>query len=146
MVIGQYRVKVGDKSRIAFPKRFREELSDRLVITYGFEGSLIIVSQANWKQLLDGSESKSFLESSARDTRRFLLGGATVVELDAQGRFVLPEYLRAFASIGEEVVFLGQEKYVEVWDGMQWETYQKNMEGRIEEVAEKLVRSIEKEK
>lgn len=138
MVIGQYRVKVGDKSRIAFPKRFREVLSDRLVVTYGFEGSLIIVSQANWMQLIDGIENTSILDGAARDTRRFLLGGATVLELDGQGRFILPEYLRSFGTIGQEVVFIGQEKYVEVWDSNKWERYQSEMRNRIEEVAEKL--------
>ena len=142
MLIGQFNVRVGEKFRVAFPKQFREVLGDRLIITYGFESSLIVVSQQNWQSLLEGTQDKPFLLSGARDTQRFLLGGATLVELDNQGRFVLPEYLRKFAEIGEEVVCMGLNKYVELWDRKKWEEYQAKMQKNISEVAEKLVEAI----
>lgn len=145
MLIGQFDSKVGDKSRIAFPKRFREVLGDKLIVTYGFESSLIVVSEKNWISLLSGTEDKPFLLSGARDTQRFLLGGASLVELDSQGRFVLPEYLRKFSDISSEVVFVGLHRYVEIWDSKRWEEYQKNMQKNISQVAEKLIGKIENE-
>lgn len=143
MLIGQYSSKVGEKNRIAFPKRFREIQGEKLIVTYGFEKSLIVVSESNWKALLQGTEDKPFLLSGARDTQRFLLGGASLVELDAQGRFVVPQYLKEFAGIGEEVVFVGLYRYVEVWDSKKWKEYQDKMQERISEVAEKLAEEIE---
>lgn len=146
MLIGQFLSKVGEKSRIAFPKRFRDVLGDKLIVTYGFESSLIVVSQENWKSLLSGTEDKPFILSSARDTQRFLLGGASLVELDAQGRFVLPEYLRKFADISGEVVFIGLYRYVEIWDSKKWEEYQNNMQKDISKVAETLIEKIDGKK
>lgn len=144
MLIGQYIVTVGEKSRIAFPKRFRQELGHQLIITRGFEKSLIILSEKNWKSLLEGTEELSLLKSGARDTQRFLLGSASFLELDAQGRFVLPEYLRSFGEIRDEVVFVGLSKRVEMWDRGRWETYQKEKEENISQIAEKLIETIEK--
>jgi len=138
MLIGQYDGKVGEKSRVAFPKKFREILGDKLIITQGFEGSLIVVSEAGWKQLLEGTENKPFTSSSARETQRFLLGGATFIELDDKGRFVLPEYLRRYGQIADEVIFLGISKYVELWDKERWDEYQKKLARNISTIAEKL--------
>lgn len=143
MLIGQFSSKVGEKFRVAFPKRFREVLGDKLIVTYGFESSLIVVSETNWKSLLSGTEDKPFLLSGARDTQRFLLGGASIVELDSQGRFILPEYLRQFGGIGDEVVFVGLYRYVEAWDRKKWIAYQEKMQKNISEVAEKLIEKIQ---
>lgn len=142
MLIGQYDVKVGEKNRIAFPKRFREVLGDKLIITYGFESSLIVVSEKNWKSLLEGTEDKPFLLSGARDTQRFLLGGASLIELDDQGRFVIPDYLKDFGKIEREVVFVGLYRYVEMWDLTRWDKYQEDMHKNISIVAEKLTEKI----
>jgi len=143
MLLGQFDAKVGEKGRLAFPKRFRNELGDKIIVTYGFENSLMIVSEKNWKSLLEGTEDKPFLLSSARDTQRFLLGGATVVELDSQGRFVLPEYLREFAGVSDEVVFIGLYKYVEVWDKKKWNEQRIKIQKNITEVAESLIDKID---
>lgn len=143
MLLGQFNSKVGEKGRVAFPKRFRETMGDTIIITYGFENSLMVVSEANWRSLLEGTEDKPFLLSSARDTQRFLLGGATVVELDAQGRFVVPEYLREFAEIKDELVFIGISRYVEIWDKKKWEKQREKIKDNISEVAEKLIEKIE---
>lgn len=138
MVIGQYEGKVGEKSRIAFPKKFREVLGDKLIITQGFESSLIVVSEAGWKALLEGTEGRPFTTRATREMQRFLLGTATFVQLDDKGRFILPEYLKQFASITDDVIFLGLSRYVEVWSAPLWNTYQKSLAKNITSIAEKL--------
>lgn len=145
MLIGQYKAKISLKGRIAFPKRFREELGDNLVITVGYENSLMAVSAKDWNSLIEATRNKSFILDSARDTNRFLLGEASEVVLDDQGRCVLPAYLREYAKIGDEVVFLGLNKYVEVWDKAAWENYQKNLHENIGKIAEKLSQVSEKD-
>jgi len=141
MLIGQYRAKISPKGRIAFPKKFREELGDNLVVTVGYENSLMVVSGQDWQALIEGTENKPFILGSARNTNRFLLGEASEVTLDGQGRFILPVYLRDYARIGEEVVFLGLNKYIEVWDKKLWEEYQKYLHEHISEIAEKLTQT-----
>lgn len=138
MLIGQYSGKVGDKSRVAFPKKFRDVLGDKLIVTQGFEGSLIIVSEEGWKSLLEGTEGKPFTTSSTRETQRFLLGNASFVELDEKGRFIVPDYLRAYAGITEDVIFLGISRYVEVWSKTRWVDYQKELTKKISSIAERL--------
>jgi len=138
MLIGQYRTKVSPKGRLAFPKRFREVLGDNLVVTVGYENSLMVVSSKDYKSLIESTESQPIILNSARDTNRFLLGEATEIDLDEQGRCVLPSYLRSHAKIGEEAVFLGLNKYVEVWDKQVWEEYQKYLKENINNIAEKL--------
>ena len=138
MLIGQYHVKISPKGRTALPKRFRDELGDSLVMTVGYEKSLMLVSSKDWQSLVEATKDKPFILNSARDTNRFLLGEASEVELDEQGRFIIPGYLRDYAKVGEEVVFLGLSKYVEVWDQKAWEEYQKYLNENIGEIAEKL--------
>jgi MraZ protein len=67
-----------------------------------------------------------------------LLGNATYIELDSKGRFVIPEYLREFASIDKEIVFAGIQRFVEIWDKKQWEEHQKGLAKNIESIADKL--------
>ncbi len=139
MLIGQYEGKVGAKARLAFPKKFREILGDRLIITLGYENSLIIVSEKGWKALLEGTEGKPFIQSETRETQRFLLGSASNIELDSKGRFIIPSYLRNFGKIKEDVVFLGLSRYVELWDKQLWEEYRVNLEKNIDRISQALV-------
>jgi MraZ protein len=138
MLIGQYRAKVSAKGRIAFPKKFRDSLGDNLVVTVGYEKSLMVVSAKDWQSLIEATKDKPFILNSARDTNRFLLGEASEVDLDDQGRFIIPSYLREYGGLGEEVVFLGLNKYVEIWDKTAWEKYQQYLNENIGEIAERL--------
>lgn len=140
MLIGQYESKIGEKHQAALPKKFRDVLGDKLIITKGFENCLIIVSEENWKTLLEGTEGRPFTNKSTRELQRFLLGNATDIELDSKGRFVLPEYLRKFAAIDSDIIFAGLQRFVEVWDKKAWEEHQKELSKDIESIAERLSR------
>jgi MraZ protein len=140
MLLGQYDGKIDAKGRMAFPKKFREVLGDKLIVTLGYENSLIVVSEENWKALLEGTEGRPFIESETRETQRFLLGGASGVELDGKGRFVLPAYLREFAGVEDDVVFLGLSRYVEIWDKKKWLSYRKGLEKNIDSISKRLVK------
>lgn len=138
MLIGQYESKIGEKHQAALPKKFRDNLGEKLIITKGFENCLIIVSEENWKTLLEGTEGKPFTNQATREMQRFLLGSASDIELDGKGRFVVPEYLRKFADLHEEIVFVGIQRFVEVWDKKHWEKHQEELAKNIDSIAEKL--------
>ncbi len=141
MLIGQYQTKVSKSGRTAFPKRFRESLGERIFVTRGWEGCLIAISEKEWQVLLQGTEDKPFVFGATRDTTRFLLGNATLVEPDGQGRFILPKHLRDYAEIESgEIVFLGLSRYVEIWSKDKWEKYQDYLGKNISQISEKLVR------
>ena len=145
MLLGQYNGKIDEKNRTAMPKKLREILGEKLIITKGYENSLIIVSEEGWKALLEGTEGKPFIQSEARETQRFLLGGASFAQLDSKGRFILPAYLREFGKITNEVIFLGLSRYAELWDKKRWLEYQQNLEKNIDKISQKLIEQ-EKEK
>ncbi len=139
MLLGQYEGKIDEKGRTAFPKKLRETLGDKLIVTFGYEQALIVVSESGWKSLLEGTEGKPFIQAEARETQRFLLGGASFVELDSKSRFIIPSYLRQFGKIAQEVIFIGLSRYVEIWDKKRWIAYQMNLEKNIDTMAKRLL-------
>lgn len=144
MLIGQYEAKIDKKGRTAIPKKFREILGNNIIVTLGYENSLIVVSETQWQALLEGTAGRPFIEYETRETQRFLLGGAASVELDSKGRFILPSYLREFAKIEEKIIFLGLSRYVEIWDRKRWEDYRGYLEKNIERISSRLVKKGEK--
>ena len=138
MLIGEFRNKLADGFRVPFPKKFRELLGSRLILAQGYEGCLIAVSPTQWVDIVEGSAKGPFVAQSVRDTTRFLLGSGAEIELDDQGRFVVPEGIRECSGLREEVVFLGLGRWVEVWDLTRWQERKKYIEEHGAEIAEKL--------
>lgn len=120
MLLGEYRTKLGEKNRTAVPKKFRDEIGSRCIVTQGYERCLVLVSLKQWEDLLQGFDTLPFTNNTLRDTARFLIGGAVEIEMDSQGRFVLPQNLREYARMSEEIVFLGLNRWAEIWGREAW--------------------------
>lgn len=138
MLIGEFKNKLVQGNRIVFPKKFRDEMGNKVVITQGYEGCLVIVSEKGWESLVKDAATGPFVSQSVRDTSRFLLGSAAEVEFDDQGRFVLPTNLKNYSGIKEEVVFLGLSRWVELWGANKWEERKKYIDENSSEIGEKL--------
>lgn len=138
MIIGEYQQKLGDKNRIAFPKKFREELGNKLIMTKGYEGCLVIMSPAQWEEMVSDSVSGPFVSGLIRDTSRFLLASASEIELDSQGRFVIPSYLKEYSELDSEGVFLGLGRWVELWGQEKWSKKKSDVEKTSSVIGEKL--------
>lgn len=138
ILLGQFPTKVNDKGRVALPKKLRTELGENVIITQGYERSLIVVARRQWGSFIKDIGNKPFIIGSARDTSRFLLGGASQIDLDSQGRFVIPNYLREHAQIAGEVVFLGLGHYVELWAKESWKKYRAHLDKNITSIAKEL--------
>ncbi|MGE5042316.1 MAG: division/cell wall cluster transcriptional repressor MraZ [Candidatus Levyibacteriota bacterium] len=138
MLIGQYEGTVSSKNQISFPKQFRDFLGSKLIVTKGLEGYLIVVSEENWKTLLEGTENRPFTNTEARLTQRYLLGNASFVTVDARGRFILADHLRKHAEIKSDVIFAGIERFVEIWDKDAWEKHQEELSKTVSTVADRL--------
>ncbi len=138
MLIGRQDSKIDEKNRIIFPKKFRKELGDSLIVTQGFEGSLIVISKAQFEILLEGTKGRPIIDKQAREIERFLLGSAEEVILDEKGRFIIPQHLRQYAHLSSEVTCLGIVRYVQIWDKNRWETHNQELVKKIEPITEKL--------
>lgn len=140
MLIGEFEAKLTDKNRIAVPKSFREEFEGNIVMSRGYEGCLILLDEKLWSDLLKLINVEPILNLSVRDTKRFILGGAVNLDLDAQGRFVLPSSLREYAEIDTEVSFLGLQDWVEVWSKDRWQEKLSGLKQEASDIADKLTK------
>lgn len=145
MLLGQFEGRIDEKSRISFPKRFREVVGEKLVLTKGLEKNVIIVSEKNWEALLEGTQDKPFINRDARELQRFILGNAMFVELDEKGRFLLPDFLRKYAAISGTVIFAGMKRFIELWDKENWEEEQERLSKSIPSITARLTERGEDE-
>lgn len=143
MLLGEYETTIGDKNRVAIPKKLRDELNGRIYLTRGYENCLILVDQGRWEALLKEINKKPLLSLTVRDTKRYILGGAIQIEPDSQGRFVLPETLRQFAQIENDLTFLGLGEWIEVWNKDKWLRRLENLSQNVTDITERLSRDNE---
>jgi MraZ protein len=138
MLIGEFESKVTDKNRIALPKKIREELGEKLIIMQGYEGCMILVNEEKFIALTKEITEGKFINDAVRDTTRFLVGSAHEITLDKQGRFILPQSLKSFSKVSEEVTFLGLIRWVEVWDKAAWLERKNHINDNSTQIADKL--------
>ena len=139
MFIGEYHHSIDDKSRMAIPAKFRDALKRGAVVTKGLDDCLVVYPQAEWKALADKVSQLPMSQANSRAFSRFLLSGAMDVELDKQGRMLLPDYLRQYAKMGRKVIVVGLHTRLEIWDEKQWEAYRAKTEEASIQIAEQLV-------
>ena len=145
MLIGEYKSKLGEKKRVSLPKKFRDLLGDNLILTRGYEQALIVVNEELWKKVATEVMEGSFINKDIRDTSRFLVGGAKEIDLDPQGRFVIPEALLEHADIKEEVVFIGLVNWVEIWDKEKWNERLEYLKEHGEQIAQEISKMSSKQ-
>ena len=138
LLIGEYQAKLTEKNRIALPKKFREIIGSKLIITNGYEGCLIVVSEQQFEEITSDITVGKFVNNDVRDTTRFLLGGACEVDLDSQGRFVLPSNLLDYSGINNDVCFLGLKRWVELWSKDKWIKRKEEISNSATEIAARL--------
>ncbi len=140
VLIGYYLTKLDEKGRLAVPKRFRGELGEKLVAARWYEGCILLVDRKVWQSLVARLTGGELATLSARDTDRFLLAGSFEIDLDKQGRFVVPESLRGYAQLAQEVVCAALGDRVELWSKSAWEEREKVLLKESGEKIEKLYR------
>jgi len=138
MFIGEYSHTIDDKGRVAIPAKFRDDLAKGAVVTRGLDSSLFLFPLEEWDKLAQKLAGLPLGQSNSRAFARLMLAGAMDVDLDKQGRIVLPEYLRKYAKVGKKVVLAGLFNRLEIWDAKTWEEYKTKTEGDASDIAEKL--------
>lgn len=138
MFIGEFNHSLDIKGRIALPKKFRSDLEKGLVITKGLDNCLWIYSMEEWVNLAKKLVNLPISQSDTRAFSRMMLAGAMDVNLDSQGRIVIPEYLRTYANINKKVIIAGLYDRLELWDQDKWNDYKSNTESKVDQLAERL--------
>ncbi|MGI5898117.1 MAG: division/cell wall cluster transcriptional repressor MraZ [Candidatus Dojkabacteria bacterium] len=138
MLIGEYKSKIAEKKRVSLPTKFRDEIGDDLILTRGYEQALILVNKKLWKNIAKDVINGSFTNKDIRDTSRFLVGGAKEIEMDTQGRFVIPTPLYEHAQLKTDIIFLGLINWIEIWDLEKWEERLKYLQKHGDEIAQEI--------
>ncbi|NCF74962.1 MAG: division/cell wall cluster transcriptional repressor MraZ [Xanthomonadaceae bacterium] len=138
MFIGEYKYSIDNKARLAIPTKFRDELKKEAVVTRGLDNCLFLYTKKEWKKIADKLSTLPFSQANSRAFARLMLAGAMDVNIDKQGRIVLPDYLRSFSKIKKKVVIAGLYSRLEIWDEEIWNKYKENTEKQSSEIAEKL--------
>ena len=113
--ISEFNHTVDPKGRMIIPVKYRSVLGNTFVITKGIDKCLYFYPQEEWAKMEKKLEAIPLSSAKGRKFVRFLSGGATEVDMDAQGRILLPAYLREFASIKKDVVMTGTVGHIELW-------------------------------
>lgn len=138
MFIGEYSHTIDDKGRIAVPVKFRSDLAHGAVVTRGLDSSLFLLPLEEWGKLTDKLASLPLGQANSRAFARLMLAGAMDAMLDKQGRFIIPEYLRQYAGLRKNVVIVGVNSRLELWDEEAWRAYSAKAESEVSEIAEQL--------
>lgn len=121
MFIGEYNHTIDTKGRVIMPVKFREKLGESFVVSKGLDNCLQVMDAEEWAAFSEKLRKLPFVDPDARNFSRFLFAGATEVEVDKQGRILIPQNLRDYAVIQKDVVLVGVASRVEIWSKEKWD-------------------------
>lgn len=121
MFMSEYNHTIDMKGRLIVPSKFRDQLGDEFVVTKGMDGCLFVYANEDWNAFEQKLTSLPLINKEARKFARFFLAGAAQVEVDKQGRILLPSNLRDFAGLEKDVVLVGVGSRIEIWSRENWE-------------------------
>ncbi|GHJ58180.1 transcriptional regulator MraZ [Nocardioides sp. OK12] len=134
--MGTYTPKVDEKGRLFLPAKFRDALSEGLVITQGQENCLTVWPEATFMAEARRAQETPMTNKDARDYRRVLFAGAEQGTPDKQGRIGISPILRASAGIERDVVVAGVGDRVEIWNPQRWAEYSAGAQAKFAELDE----------
>lgn len=121
---GEYQVSFTGAGRIVLPKKIRELLKgNTFVLAKGFDGCLSGFDKDDWEQRAKQLLTVSLLEREQIDQRRYLFSSAVYIDIDDQGRFVIPKGLLSHAQLNDKAWIAGVGDRFEIWEPARWQQY-----------------------
>ena len=137
MFYGTHEHTIDDKNRLTLPAKFRDGLDGGVVLVRGIDGTVDVYPRRSWEANAERISTLDSLTREAREMKRFVFAGATVTDLDKQGRVLVPPDLARHASLGRDVAVVGVDDHIEIWDRPQWTVHVSAIEGSVGDVAER---------
>jgi MraZ protein len=120
---GQHTYQLDPKGRISLPSRMRAAFADGAYLTLGHDGCLFAFPKEEWDRQRQEIRGPLF-DSDTRAYARMFFGNAEPVDLDSQGRLLVPQRLRGRAGIGRDAVVLGVGDHMEIWERDTYDRYE----------------------
>lgn len=138
MLIGEYIHTLDPKKRLSMPAKFRKEIGKKVVITHGLDGCLFVYPLGQWEKVTQKLTELPMGQADTRGFSRFMLAGAVETDVDANGRILIPDFLKQFSNLKSKVVVIGVHDRIEIWNEKAWNTYKGRIEKQADSLAEKL--------
>lgn len=139
MFLGTHQPRLDEKGRLFLPAKFRDELAGGLVITKGQERCLYVFPAAEFASMTERMAAAPVTSKAGRDYMRVLFAGAEDEIPDRQGRVMIPAGLRTYAGLERDVVVIGANTRLEIWDRPTWETYLQQQEQTFADLSEEVL-------
>ncbi|MGN6523253.1 MAG: division/cell wall cluster transcriptional repressor MraZ [Actinomycetes bacterium] len=139
LFVGTHSPRLDDKGRFVLPAKFRDQLTEGLVVTRGQERCLYVFPMDEFTRLTDAMRQAPVTSKAARDYMRVFLSGASDEVPDKQGRVTVPPMLRTYAGLEREITVIGTGARLEVWDAATWERYLSEQEQGFAEMSEEVL-------
>ncbi len=139
MFLGTHEPRLDEKGRLILPAKFRDDLAGGLVITKGQERCLYVFPSAEFATMTERMAAAPVTSKAGRDYMRVLFAGASDETPDRQGRVVIPAGLRAYAGLDRDLVVIGANTRLEIWDRATWETYLAVQEPSFADLSEEVL-------
>ncbi len=118
---GNFEYQLDDRNRVALPPKFREEFANGAVLVPGLDGCIEVYTPEGFEAEARVVERVPAYSEQGRQLRRAFFASSFDVQRDGQGRLLLPAKLVAYAGIERDVVVLGNDQRLEIWDRATWE-------------------------
>ncbi|MET1043455.1 MAG: division/cell wall cluster transcriptional repressor MraZ [Microbacteriaceae bacterium] len=139
MFLGTYAPKLDEKGRIILPAKFRDELSDGVVLTRGQERCVYVFSNRGFEEQHDRIRQAPLTSKVARDYLRLFLSGASDEVPDKQNRVTIPANLREYAGLDRDLTVIGAGNRAEIWATDAWDAYYKEKEEAFSNTEEEVI-------
>ena len=120
MLLGEFKHNLDSKNRLTIPAKLRMELGEKPVLTRGLDNCLFIYSHRDFELFMEKLNKLPLSQKKARNFKRFMLSGASEIEIDDLGRVLITEPLRKYAELLKTIVIIGVGDRIELWDEMVW--------------------------
>jgi MraZ protein len=138
LFLGSHQHSIDEKGRLTLPSKWRAELAGGVVVTRGLDGCLFIFPQAKFEQMAQAIDAQGFESADARDWERYIFGMAEQVDIDKQGRILIPQNLRSHFKLQSDVVVVGLNTRIEVWEPAKYIAMTERVESDPAVVAERM--------
>ncbi len=121
---GEFQLSFSSAGRLVLPKKLRELLKgDIFILTKGFDFCLAGFDKEEWLKKAAQLMEVSLLDKDNLEKRRFLFSSTVYLEIDDQGRFVIPKTMLDYAALTNKAVVIGVGDHFEIWSPEKWEKY-----------------------
>jgi MraZ protein len=134
MFLGEYQPNITEGSRIALPKKLRDQIrGDEVVMSRGFEKCIFVYDKDDWVSEAQKQIENPISDAKTRDLKRYMYAGSSEVAIDAQGRLVVPNNLREYASLSKSTAVIGAGDHIEIWDLDTWTQHLEKISAELAE-------------